>query len=721
MLSLSGFSQVESSFVKIDSMERLIKISDSLRYKNDMYESLEYAFNAVNYAHELQNNHYISHSYLLIGVIQYEIIDYENAKQNLQKSIDYSEKTKEKRLLPYILNTLGSVYYDDKNDYKNALIHYKRAVQLEKDGKKSFNYQILLHNLIWAYLDLGQFDEAAPYLKEADDIDKIPDSLQIDRSTLYLQKARNYAHNKEIELAEEYFDKSFKLLEKETFWPKGKSYFYQYRSKMYEDIKDYPKAMADLKKLRENDRKVFENARLKNREVTKIRFKLDEYQQELEAAKREKKLLLDIDKNNKVIIYISIAGLFLLIGIVFFYYKGYQSKKKSGEVLRLKNIELGEAKSAAEKLSKIKSQFISTISHELRTPLYGVIGISSLLLENTNHSENDKKLLGSLKISADYLLNLVNKVLKISKLESKEIDLTYAPTNLLTLSKNILQSFDYQSSEKENDLLLEYDHTIPKLIDIDPIRISEVLINLIGNAIKFTKRGKIWLRVKQLSIETNTSSIRFEVEDTGIGIPDDQKEYIFEEFSQIGNGYENKQGTGLGLSIVKSLLQMMKSKIYYESSNSGGSKFYFDLDVEISNQLKTTNNGSIIEETISTLNSKILIAEDNKINQLVTKNLLKKIGCNCVIVENGLEAVEAIKAESYDMILMDINMPKMDGIQATIAIRKFDTATPIIALTASELNEIEEECLDAGMNDLINKPFNKAELKKVINKNLIAK
>ncbi len=698
-------------------MERLINISDSLRYKNDMYTSLEYAFKAVNYAHELQNDHYISHAYLLIGAIQYELIDYDNAKKHLLKSIEYSDKTKEKRLLPYILNTLGSVYYDDKNDYKNALIYYKRAVELGKQRNDDNNYQILLHNLIWAYMDLNEFDNAAQYLKEADSIDKL-DIPQVDRSSLYLQKARNYAHNGEIQSAEEYFDKSFKLLEQETFWPKGKSYFYQYRSKMYEDIKDYSKAMADLKKLRENDRKIFENARLKNQEITKIRFKVDEYEKELQAAKREKTLLLNIDKSNKTIIYISTAGLFLLIGVVFFYYRGYRSKKKSSKILQLKNRELSEAKSAAEKLSKIKSQFISTISHELRTPLYGVIGISALLLENSNHSENDKKLLSSLKISADYLLNLVNKVLKISRIDSEDSDLTNTPTNLLSLSKNIVQSFDYQSAEKENELILEYNHNIPKLIDIDPLRISEILINLIGNAIKFTKNGKIWLRIQLRSIDTKKVRLRFEVEDTGIGIPDDQKEYIFEEFSQVGSVFDNKQGTGLGLSIVRSLVQMMNGTIHFESNKNSGTTFYFDLELKISVQLNNTDNISMTPENNDLLNCNILVAEDNKINQLVTKNLLKTIGCDCTIVENGLEAVEILKKEEFDLVLMDINMPVLDGLKATKKIREFDVKIPIIALTAAELSEVEDECRNAGMNDLINKPLNKIDLRAAILKKL---
>jgi len=683
-----------------------------------MYQALEYAVSIVNSANKLQNDHYLSHGYLLMGNIQYELIDYENATKNLLKSLEYSETTEEKVLLPYILHSLANVYYDDNNDYKNALKYYKKAVELGKENPFMSQYQILLHNLIWVHLDLNEFEKATPYFKQADSIDKLKDVPQIDRSSLYLQKARNYSHYGNIEKAQEYFKKSYELLEKETFWPKGKSYFYQYRSQMYQNIGDYSKSIEDLKKLRENDRKIFENAKIKNQEITKIRFKVDQYEQKLKVAKREKELLLDIDKNNKTIIFISSTALFLLAGVVFFYYRGYRSKKKISEILKTKNAELYEAKSQAEKLSKIKSQFISTISHELRTPLYGVVGISSILMENESRSEKDKKLLKSLRFSADYLLDLVNKVLKVSKIDSQKNELIKTPTNLFSLSQNIIQSFEYQLEKKEIELILDYDHEIPKMVDIDAIRISEVLINLLGNAIKFTHNGRIWLRIKLVSSTTKEAKIRLEVEDTGVGIPEDQKEYIFEEFSQVGSVYDNKQGTGLGLSIVKSLVQVMGGQVHFESKKGIGSIFYFEIDVEVSKSTIEQSNIAEKSKPSEKITAKILVAEDNKVNQLVTKNLLKNIGCDCTIVENGIEAVEILKKEKFDLVLMDINMPVMDGMQATQNIRNSDQKTPIIALTASELSEVADECKKAGMNDLINKPLNKKDLSQIIQKNL---
>ncbi len=721
ILSLTSFSQERPSFEKIDTLEVLIRTSEELMMENEMYKALELAFKATTIAKKLNHYHYLSHSYLVMGNVQYEIIDYENAKTHLQKALEYSDKSESKRLLPYILQSLANLYYEDNEDYENALIYYKRGADIARGKVPSNNFIIPLTNLIWTYMDLNRFDEAAPYLKEVDSIaSTIHQDDILGKSSLHLVRARNYAYLGNLKKAEENFEKMFQTLEsEEAYWQKGKSYFYRYRAQMYENFGDYPKANADLKKFYASELKVFKEARIKNEETAKIQFKIDQYEQELETAGREKQLLKNIAKNNKTINYISFVGLLLLAGIVFFYYRGYKSKKKISEILEIKNAELQEAKVQAEQLSKIKSQFISTISHELRTPLYGVVGISSILLENDAKTEKDKKLLNSLKFSADYLLDLVNKVLKISKIDSEERELVKTPTDLFSLSQNILQSFEYQAQKKENQLILEYNHSIPKLVNIDALRISEVLINLIGNAIKFTDKGKIWLRIKPLSTDTKTVRLRYEVEDTGMGVPEDHKEYIFEEFSQIGSVYDNKQGTGLGLSIVKNLVQVMGSQIHFESKKDVGSIFYFDLDVEIEDCLNDIVSDSKNPEKTGSISAKILVAEDNKVNQLVTKNLLKNIGCDCTMVENGLEAVQILKNQTFDLVLMDINMPVLDGMQATLKIREFDTTTPIIALTASELSEVGDECKKAGMNDLINKPLNKNDLRDAIHKNLI--
>ncbi len=447
-------------------------------------------------------------------------------------------------------------------------------------------------------------------------------------------------------------------------------------------------------------------------------FVTNTYQNALEVIEGEKEYLAEITRKQRIINILSIGLIVSLVG-VFFFYRRYHSKKKLNDVLRRKNEELLEAKTEAEKLTNIKSQFISTVSHELRTPLYGVVGITTLLLEEKDIATKHRKLLDSLKFSGDYLLDLINKVLKISKIESSTEKLTKTPTNLLQLSENILHSFDYQAKNKNNELILEVQEELPEVLQVDSLKLSEVLINLIGNSSKFTENGKIWLRIKIISLQKDTITIRYEIEDNGVGIPEDKKEFVFEKFSQVGREFNKSEGTGLGLSIVKNLLEMMDSEIHLDSNEGRGTKFYFDLTLEIIDEKEDDElNVNVNANGITPMYRKILVAEDNKINQIVTKNLLNLIGYDCTIVENGFNALQMAQKEDFDLILMDLNMPYLNGIEATKRIREFDQSTPIIALTASELSEVEEECITIGMNDIINKPLNKNDLRNIIAKNL---
>ncbi|WP_103068471.1 response regulator [Aquimarina sediminis] len=425
----------------------------------------------------------------------------------------------------------------------------------------------------------------------------------------------------------------------------------------------------------------------------------------------------EISVKNTIINVLLLSCVLLIVGLIFLFRK-YTSKKRSNEGLKEKNEQLIEAKIEAEKLTNTKSQFISTVSHELRTPLYGVVGITTLLLEEKDIAPKHKKLLNSLKFSGDYLLDLINKVLKISKIESNNEKLTKTPTNLGQLSQNLLHSFEYQAKNKNNELILQIPDELPDVLQVDSLKVSEVLINLIGNSTKFTENGKIWLRIKILSLDRDLITIRYEVEDNGVGIPEDKKEFVFEKFSQVGREFNKSEGTGLGLSIVKNLLEMMDSKIHLDSKEGRGTRFYFDLQLEIIDE-KEERQIDTRSTKIGNIYRRILVAEDNKINQIVTKNLLNIIGYDCTIVENGFNALQMVQKEDFDLILMDLNMPYLNGTEATRRIREFDKTTPIIALTASELSEVGEECMEIGMNDIINKPLNKNDLKNIITKHLL--
>lgn len=711
-----GSTQKSNHSITIDSLHSLLWKSEELHFKEyRIKESLEYAVLGANYAHKLKDNESISFAYFLMALNYETITDYKTAKSYYLKALNYISSTKNSIQLASIYNGLGSVYNAGDNNLKRSLMYYNMSKEILKINDYPEGYLTPLINIGWLYLDLNEFDKAYPFLIESERLVKIINDIRGSCEVNYL-KGRYFFGKNNINLAKKNFAKAI-VVGQENNFIEELSLIYKVRSEMYESIGDTNNAYIDIKAYNDYQNKFYDKEKLKQIEVAKASFHMDEYERELEIAKKERNYQTVLAKNNRTINIVSFAGLIFLLGAVFFFYRGYKSKKRNNNVLQEKNKELLEAKLEAEKLTRIKSQFISTVSHELRTPLHGVIGITSLLLEEKEILEKHKKLLGSLKFSGDYLLNLINNVLKISKIESNKIELQKTPINLYQLCQNLINSFEYQAKSKGNELILIADPILPDQLNIDSLRLSEILINLIGNASKFTEHGKIWLKIKVISIENNEAHIQFAIEDTGVGIPEDKKEYIFEKFSQINREHSELDGTGLGLSIVKKLLDIMGSTIVLEGKEGEGAKFLFDLKLEIVKE-NTQDSSAERDETTLTVQKNILIVEDNRINQIVTRNLLSLIGYNCTVVENGLMAIQIVENESFDLILMDLNMPFLSGNEATKLIRKFDKKTPIVALTASDIEEVKEECLKVGMNDFINKPFNKNDLSDVIAKNL---
>jgi hypothetical protein len=355
------------------------------------------------------------------------------------------------------------------------------------------------------------------------------------------------------------------------------------------------------------------------------------------------------------------------------------------------------------------------MSHELRTPLYAVTGITHLLLEE-NPRPSQQQYLKSLKFSSDHLLSLVNNILQVNKLEDNTITIGASTFNLKANIDNIIKSFDLLIKDRENELHIAYDSEIPELLVGDSLKISQILINLISNAIKFTKKGTIRLSVEKVAETEHDVQLHFCVQDTGIGIPKEKQEKVFEMFSQNHNVVnEEYQGSGLGLSIVKKLLQLYDSEIHLESTENVGTTFTFDIRFPKATE-NTDAKAELDIEDVDFSHLKMLVVDDNKINQMLTKKILstKKIATD--IVASGAEAIEIVKNNHYDLILMDIHMPEMDGYEATSAIRKFNKKVPIIAFTAVSLDDSLPKIINSGMNDMIIKPFVASQLFALIRK-----
>lgn len=374
---------------------------------------------------------------------------------------------------------------------------------------------------------------------------------------------------------------------------------------------------------------------------------------------------------------------------------------------------LKNARETAEKANKIKSEFLSMISHELRTPLNAISGSVYTLLQD-EHTPVQASALNTINFAVDNLIIMINDLLDFQKIEAGKLNLEMNPMNIAEVVQQVLNGLEFHAKDSENQLNLHMEDEVNVRVMGDKVRLAQVLNNLITNALKFTKKGKVDVFVKSKSSAENKAKVYFEVKDTGIGIAKEHQHRIFQDFDQIQHSFSKKYGgTGLGLSITKKLLSRMDSEIFVESEVGVGSSFYFEVEFD---KLSDVIDNSIQKPTKPALDFsslKILMAEDNDVNSLVLGKIIKKWGFQFSRVMNGKEAVEAVEGGDYDIVLMDIQMPVMNGFEATEKIKSFSTI-PVIALTAAAKLEVMENIEKSGFDGFVAKPIDAAELLKKI-------
>lgn len=397
------------------------------------------------------------------------------------------------------------------------------------------------------------------------------------------------------------------------------------------------------------------------------------------------------------------------------------------EMIVIKNeteIKLKQAIETAIEANKAKSRFLALMSHEVRTPMNGVLGTVSMLSQ-TPLTNEQQDYLNLIKMSGDHLLTIINDILDISKIEAGKMELESAPFSYKDIIRDTISLFSTVTNEKKIYLTFTSDMNQPHFVYGDSTRFKQILTNLVSNAIKFTNTGGITISADSKEEPENLLNLHISVEDTGIGIADDKINQLFTSFTQADSSITRKYGgTGLGLSICKSLIELMGGNIYIESCLGKGTKFSFKLTLPIAPDItkEAVLNFKQGSTPLSPKNAdrlKILVAEDNSINQKLIKSMIKKTGYQSDFVENGKLAVEAAFKKDYRIILMDVMMPELDGIEASkIILSNCKNKVPpiIIAMTANASNEDKEICFDAGMSDFLSKPYKFEELSLLLEK-----
>ncbi|MFD2823044.1 ATP-binding protein [Lacinutrix iliipiscaria] len=722
VLSCNVFSQNASAQEKdaiLQNVNNLLKQAQNNIDNSNYYEAQKNLESAIEPAIAIDDKKSIGLIYSKMGKIKYSVEEPDEAIKSLVKAVEIQRFNEDRINLAESYKIFGNVYAA-KKEYKTALEYYKSSKNLfEQEGLDEYVAEVLL-NQGQTYIALKDFKMAENYLGQSlalanrYNLKKIHSSAQINLGIAH-------SNLKNIDKALEVTNAGVSEALKNNY-VNVLNEGYLILSDLNQESNNYKLANEYLRKHIKLSDSLLKVKRESLSPEKRLEFLLNsqtEYQKQQAADLEE---LQDSKNLSKLTAILSVALITILSLLTLSLYKNNRIRLKTNNMLHKKNGELILAKEKAELASKTKANFLSTVTHELRTPLYAVTGLSNMLLDENPKPEQVQHL-KSLKFSGDYLLTFINDILQINKIEANKVEVEPEVFNLKKKVANVIAALNNSAVDNNIKIHFEYDKDLPESYNADQLKISQILINLIGNSIKFTKDGDIWVRVYKINQDNDSYSVRFEVEDNGIGISKEKQEHMFESFSQGSIQINRKYGgTGLGLSIVKGLIDILNGKIYLKSELGKGSTFTFEVPLKHTKQVvapepKKSYFKDISEIELSTI--KILIVEDNKINQMITKKILNKMNLNCDVVENGEDAVEQVKMVNYDVVLMDIHMPGISGLEATKIIRTFNKELTIFALTAVTLEDKMHEFDEAGFDDIISKPFKQEDFEKKLYSALI--
>jgi signal transduction histidine kinase len=732
-------SQTVKDTVQLTELEKKIKKVDSLRkytrsqfYGNNFDLTIEVADEALKLAREINDTKTIFAIYSILGNAFLKIEDTLQAKRIFSEAVLEAESIKAAHasnpdITPEVLYTddrsiitaridLGN-YYALQEKAEPAIKIYNETIPLAEKIKDTSHLFILNFNIAELNLDLKNIELADHYVTQTNNyitkgtVDAYRAVAKLNMGRLYVLKNVPFLAIKELQECIE--------LAKSSGYIEAQIEGYEFYSKAEAMRGRYDAAYHLVQKVDSLKSEKYKTDKIEAIETVTAKFKLKQFQQELQAKTLQNEINNQTTKRETTILWVKIASAILLI-FSGFLFVSYRKRKKLLVDLIAKNKQYLIAKEESEKLARAKTVLFSNITHQLRTPMYGIIGISDILIKDKKlkgHGENLK----SLKFSANYLFSLINNVLLLTQLDrTKKDELERVTFDLEKLVNNVVKSSKFINEEHPNKYHVSIGKNVPKTLIGDQVKLSQVLINLVGNAAKFTDNGTVSIQIEREADVDGKIALQFLISDTGIGISREKQKHIFDEFAQTES--DNKShGMGLGLPLVKKILALHGSEIEINSEENKGTEVRFGLcfeSVDADTQKKQKTPRADNKRVLN--NNKILVVDDNKINLLITRQILEIFGATVSVADSGNDAILMTKENSYDLILMDINMPEMNGFEATEAIRAFDPKIPIIALTAVEKEKVVGDHSFHLLNDFIIKPYKNDVFIEIISKHIRA-
>lgn len=711
-----------------ERIKKLVEMAIEVR-NYDIERALELSEEIEKYSKQEHYKLGLGRAYNIRGWCYWQQGNYEEGLRILQKAERVAREVKDPSLLARVYNNFGHIYRDI-GDLGNALSNFENALALNERQGDEVTQAVNLSSIAYIHYDLYDYENALGFALKALPILRNEDSVHR-LNLLYHILGNIYFKQNELQEALGYFEANLQHSDVATGMHAlalsgiGKVNF---------KLQNIDKARYYLQQgLREAD----EIGQLEVQISCRYYLALIEMQS-ANFTHAEKILLYSMElagqykrRHDEMSLHETLSDLYDKMGNIpkaFSHLKTYEKLKEEiflqTTLNKLSNLKLrqqvelaNKEKEVAEKTAQLKQQFLANMSHEIRTPMNAIVGILQLLTDK-KPSPEQLRYLNAIRQSADNLLVIINDILDIAKIEAGKMTIEQTSFSLYEVIGSIEEMLQLKTQEKGIALRIEIDPFIPEVLLGDPIRLQQILLNLAGNAIKFTEKGFVALRASLMSNVNQRYNIRFDIIDTGIGITEEFRKQMFESFSQASSDTTRKfGGTGLGLAISKQLTELMKGSISVSSELGKGSCFTVEISFTKANKKKEeVQELKPDEHLIERLKEcVILLVEDNEFNQLVAVDTLNALvpGIRIDVVNNGLEAVERIKANDYDMVLMDIRMPVMDGIEATKAIRGLEgnkQAIKIIAMTANVLEEDVRTYFKVGMNAYISKPFKQNEL-----------